>query len=55
MFDGAKNGEHRQGSEWVAGCVLGFAAAAYAVYAALPGKLRVGVMRDASDCDGVKP
>lgn len=37
VFDGAKNGEHRKGSEWVAGCVLGFAAAAYAVYAAAPG------------------
>jgi hypothetical protein len=37
VFDGAKNGEHRKGSEWVAGCVLGFAAAAYMVYAAAPG------------------
>jgi len=39
LFDGAKNGEHRSGSEWAAGCVLGFAALAYAVYAAVPGIL----------------
>lgn len=37
--DGAKNGEHRSGSEWAAACVLGFAALAYAVYAAVPGIL----------------
>ena len=42
--DGAKNGEHRQGSEWAACFVVGFAAAAYAAYAALPGVLTGAVL-----------
>lgn len=39
LFDGAKNGEHRKGSEYAAVAVLGFAVAAYAVYCAVPGML----------------
>jgi fatty acid desaturase (delta-4 desaturase) len=44
LFDGAKNGEHRQGSEWAACFVVGFAAAAYALYAAMPGVLTGAVL-----------
>eukprot|EP00238_Polyblepharides_amylifera_P014963 CAMPEP_0196579002 /NCGR_PEP_ID=MMETSP1081-20130531/15626_1 /TAXON_ID=36882 /ORGANISM="Pyramimonas amylifera, Strain CCMP720" /LENGTH=546 /DNA_ID=CAMNT_0041898427 /DNA_START=112 /DNA_END=1752 /DNA_ORIENTATION=+ len=36
LFDGAKNGEHRQGSEWAAACVLGWAALTYSMYVAAP-------------------
>mmetsp|Transcript_20975 Transcript_20975/g.35178 ORF Transcript_20975/g.35178 Transcript_20975/m.35178 type:complete len:561 (-) Transcript_20975:446-2128(-) len=36
LFNGGKKGEHRTGSEWAAFCVLGFAAACYAMYAAMP-------------------
>lgn len=44
LFNGGKKGEHRQGSEWVAACVLGFAAVAYAAYAMVPSVLTGAIL-----------
>ncbi len=39
LFGGKEHGAHRQGGNWALACILGYAAAAYAFYAAAPGLL----------------
>ena len=39
LFGGQAHGAHRQGGNWAIAAILGYAAAAYTLYAALPGAL----------------